>query len=190
MIKFNVIYADPPWGYYNDTSAKQDCTTVKGMRRPPYSTMSSADIMSMNVKDISADDAILFIWTTDYHLEKCLGVIKAWGFEYKTVAFSWLKLNKSNKPVTFMGAYTMKSGIENCLLATRGKNAAKLVKSHKVRALIEHQRMKHSKKPDEIRDRIVQLVGDIPRVELFARCKTDGWSVWGNEVESDIEIVC
>lgn len=181
--KYNIIYADPPWSYYNDSTAKQDCTTVKGMRRPPYEVMSSGEIMSLPVNSIAADNSVLFIWTTDYHLQKCLDVIKAWGFEYKTVAFSWLKKTKKGTPVCFMGAYTMKSGIEMCLLATKGKNAHKLVKRHNVRALIETPRMEHSKKPSEVRTRIVDLLGDLPRVELFAREVSEGWSVWGNEVE-------
>lgn len=188
MKKYNIIYADPAWSYYNDSTAKKDCTTTKGMTRPPYSVMSSKEIMDLNVKDISADNSILFIWTTDYHLEKCMQVINAWGFTYKTVGFAWAKKTKTGKPVCFMGAYTMKSGIELCLLATKGKDAHKLVKKHNIRALVESQREQHSKKPNEIRNRIVELLGDIPRVELFAREKTDGWDIWGNELNNDIDI--
>lgn len=188
MKKYNIIYADPAWSYYNDSTAKKDCTTIKGMRRPPYSVMSSKEIMDLNVKDITDDNCVLFIWTTDYHLEKCMQVINAWGFTYKTVGFAWAKKTKKGNPVCFMGAYTMKSGIELCLLATKGKSAHKLVKKHNVRALVESQREQHSKKPNEIRNRIVELLGDIPRVELFAREKTDGWDIWGNELNNDIDI--
>ena len=188
MKKYNIIYADPAWLYYNDSTAKPDCTTIKGMRRPPYQVMSSSEIMSLPIEELADDDAILFIWTTDYHLEKCMQVIKAWGFQYKTVGFVWSKKNKNGSQVCFMRAYTMKSGVELCLLATRGKNAHKLVKKHNIKAYIESPRLHHSKKPDEIRDRIVELVGDIPRIELFARQKTDGWDVWGNEVSSDVNL--
>lgn len=76
----------------------------------------------------------------------------------------------------------MKSGIELCLLATRGKDAHKLVKKHNIRSYVESQRLKHSKKPDKVRTQIVELLGDLPRIELFARQKTEGWDVWGNEV--------
>ena len=182
MKKYQIIYADPPWSYYNDSNAKPDCTTIKGMRRPPYSVMSSQSIKDLKIKDISDDNSILFIWTTDYHLEKCLEVIKSWGFTYKTIGFVW------NKKCCFMGAYTMKSGIELCLLATKGKDAHKLVKMHNIRSLIEEKRTKHSAKPVEVRNRIVALLGDLPRIELFAREKTEGWDVWGNEVESDITL--
>ena len=183
MKKYQIIYADPPWNYYNDSTAKQDCTTVKGMRRPPYPVMSSNEIKKLPVKEIADDNAILFIWTTDYHLAKCIEVIAAWGFEYKTVGFVWAKKNKNGEQVCFMGAYTMKSGVELCLLATKGKDAHKLVKRHNVRAYIESPRLEHSKKPDEIRNRIVELVGDLPRVELFAREKTEGWTSIGYDID-------
>lgn len=184
MKKYSIIYADPAWSYYNDSTAKPDCTTVKGMRRPPYEVMSSTEIMNLPVANITADDCILFIWTTDYHLSRCIQVIEAWGFQYKTVGFVWAKKNKKGEQVCFMGAYTMKSGVELCLLATKGKNAHKLVKKHNVRSYIESPRLEHSKKPDEIRNRIVELVGNLPRLEMFARQKHDGWDNWGNEIDS------
>jgi len=180
--KYQIIYADPPWSYYNDSQAKPNCTTVKGMRRPPYEVLGSKQIMELPVSEIADEYAILFIWTTDYHLSKCLQVIEAWGFEYKTVGFVWLKKDKQDRPVCFMGAYTMKSGVELCLLATKGKDAHKLVKKHNVRALVETHREKHSKKPDEARNRIVELLGDLPRIELFARQKTENWDAWGDGV--------
>ena len=186
MSPYSIIYADPPWSYYNDSTAKSNCTTVRGMRRPPYDVMSSDDIKKIPVETLADVNSILFIWTTDYHLEKCIEVINAWGFKYKTVAFAWHKKTKQGKPVCFMGAYTMKSGIELCLLGTRGRDAHKLVKKHNVRSLIESARLNHSKKPDEARERIVELCGDIPRIELFARQKTSGWDVFGNEVEGSI----
>ena len=183
MKKYQIIYADPPWSYYNDSTAKSNCTTVKGMRRPPYSVMSSKSIMSLPVKEIADNNCILFIWTPDYHLEKCIQVINAWEFKYKTVAFDWFKKNKAGDPVCFMGAYTMKSGIELCLLATRGKDIHKLVVSHKVRALVQTKRLKHSQKPDEVRNRIVELMGNIPRIELFATQKVAGWDAIGYDVD-------
>ena len=186
--KYSIIYADPPWSYYNDSDAKPDCTTKVGMTRPPYQVMSSEHIKQLPISDLADDNCILFIWTTDYHLQKCMEVITAWGFQYKTIGFVWAKKNKCGSQVCFMGAYTMKSGCELCLIATKGKDAAKLVKCHNVKSFIESPREKHSKKPDEIRNRIELLCGDVSRIELFARQKSDGWDVWGNEVESDISI--
>lgn len=180
--KYDVIYADPPWSYYNDMSVNVDCTTVKGMRRPPYPVLSSKDIANIPIKNIANDDCILFIWTTDYHLAKCIDIIKSWGFEYKTIGFVWAKKNKQGKQVSFMGAYTKKSGCEICLLATRGKKAHKFVKNHKVNSFIEYPRCEHSKKPDIIRDSIVELLGtELTKIELFARDNFDGWDCWGND---------
>lgn len=182
--KFDIIYADPPWSYYNDMSVNVDCTTVKGMRRPPYPVLSSKDIKQIPVNNIAKDNAILFIWTTDYHLQKCIEVIESWGFIYKTIGFVWAKKNKQGKQCSMMGAYTKKSGCEICLIATRGKHAHKMVKNHKVNSFIEHPREEHSKKPDIIRQSILELVGsDLQCIELFARHHFQGWDCWGNEVK-------
>jgi site-specific DNA-methyltransferase (adenine-specific) len=146
--KYDIIYADPPWSYYNDMTVLPDCTTVKGMRRPPYPVMSSTDIMKMPVQNLANDNCILFIWTTDYHLRKCMDVIEAWGFTYKTIGFVWAKKNKQGKQCSMMGAYTKKSGCEICLIATRGKDAHKMVVNHRVNSFIEFPRQEHSKKPN------------------------------------------
>ena len=183
--KYKIIYADPPWSYYNDMTVvpEKNHSGLGCMRKVPYPVMSSADIKKLNVSSIADENCILFIWTTDYHLSRCCEVISAWGFTYKTVGFVWQKLNTKKEPVCFMGTYTLKSGVELCLLATKGKQAAKLVKNRKIRALVQSVREHHSKKPDEIRNRIVALCGDIPRIELFARQRVDGWDAWGNEIE-------
>ena len=187
--KYQIIYADPAWSHYNNMSVSVEQNKAKDfISRNPYPVMSTEDIKALPIKDIADENCILFIWTTDYHLSRCCEVINAWGFEYKTVGFAWQKLTKDNKPVTFMGNYTMKSGIELCLLATKGKGFQKWIKKRNVRALVQAQREEHSKKPDEVRNRIVQLLGERPRIELFARQKTDGWDVWGNELENDVEL--
>ena len=187
MKKYKIIYADPPWSYYNDSTVLPDCTTVKGVRRPPYPVMSSKDIKNLPIGNLADDDSVLLLWSTDYHLNKAMEVIHSWGFTYKTVGFAWQKLTKNGNPVCFTGAYTLKSGVELCLLATRG-NTKGWVKNRKVKALIQHKRMAHSKKPDEVRQRIVNLFGDLPKVELFAREKFDGWDCFGNQVENSIDL--
>lgn len=152
------------------------------MRRPPYPVMSINDICNIPVKNITAENAILFIWTTDYHLGRCISdVIPAWGFEYKTIGFVWAKKNKQGKQVSFMGAYTKKSGCELCLIATKGKDAHKLVENHSINSFIEYPRQEHSKKPDIIRTSIEQLTGTRNRIELFARDNFEGWDNWGND---------
>jgi site-specific DNA-methyltransferase (adenine-specific) len=118
-------------------------------------------------------------------LKEALKVIDAWGFTYKTIGFNWIKRNKSDCGFFFgLGRWT-RGNAEPCLLATKGK--PKRV-NNAVSQLVFEPRSRHSAKPPEIRDRIVTLLGDIPRIELFARTKTPGWDVWGNEVESDIKL--
>jgi N6-adenosine-specific RNA methylase IME4 len=180
---FDIIYADPPWSYYNDSDALPDCTTVRGMRRPPYPVLGSKTIASFPVGNLAAENSILFIWSTDLHLKKCMFVIDAWGFKYVTMGFVWQKLTKAGNPVTFTGGYTMKSGVELCLLATRGK-PHKLVQNRSVRALIQSPRGKHSKKPVEVYERIEALFGNtVSRLELFARDTRAGWTSWGNQLD-------
>ena len=112
-------------------------------------------------------------------LPEAFKVIESWGFKYKTVAFTWAKTNKKSKGFfTGLGYYT-RGNPEMCLLATKGK-PKRISKS--VRQLVVDQRREHSRKPDRIRNDIIQLCGDISRIELFARQKTKGWDVWGNEI--------
>jgi len=145
--------------------------------------MQLSDICALPVGDIADKDCALFLWVTYPNLREAFAVIDAWGFEYKTVAFTWVKRNKkSSSFFVGMGHWT-RANAELCLLATKGK-PKRISKS--VRQIIDTPIERHSKKPDVARERIVELLGDIPRIELFAREKTENWDVFGNEVESDI----
>ena len=178
--KYNIILADPPWSY--------KVWSKKGKSRSAenhYPTMSIDNICSLPVADISAKDSVLFLWATFPNLQEAFSVIQAWGFEYRTVAFVWVKRNKKAMS-WFMGlGYWTRANAEICLLATKG-SPKRISKS--VRQVIDSPIEHHSKKPDETRERIVELVGDLPRIELFARQKTNDWDVWGNEVKSDIKL--
>lgn len=112
--------------------------------------------------------------------------MEAWGFEYKTAAFVWVKkARKSGGNFWGMGAYT-RANAEVCLLGTtKGLRAKEWVKSHRVHQIVEAPVEGHSKKPDEVRRRIVELLGDVPRIELFARQRAEGWDSWGDEVPED-----
>ena len=173
--KYNIIYADPPWSY------RDKCNAGKRGASHKYKTQSLDWLCSLPVKDIAADDCVLFMWVTMPKLfEGPELVMKAWGFEPKTNGFLWVKRNKIT-PSWFwgMGRWT-RANPELCLLATRGK--PKRI-SASVHSVIDSPIRKHSQKPDETRDRIVELCGDLPRIELFARQRTPGWDAWGNEVE-------
>ena len=173
--KYNIIYADPPWMYHDRNPRGAFGKGAAGH----YNLMPLEDIKNLLIKDITADNCALFLWTTFPQLAEGLEVIKAWGFIYKTIGFNWVKTNIHNdKPFFGIGYYT-KSNSEVCLLAIKGK--MKPI-SNKVSSILISPRRKHSQKPDEVRDKIVELFGDIPRIELFAREKVDGWDAWGNEI--------
>ena len=177
MKKYNVILADPPWSFR--------AWSNKGMGRSAeqhYPTMRLEDIKALPVADLAAEDCVLFLWATFPMLKEALEVIDTWGFTYKTVAFTWVKENRKS-PGLFWGlGYWTRANAEICLLATRGSPKRQSAAVHQVILSPVEQ---HSKKPDAIRERIVTLMGDVPRVELFARQETPGWDVWGNEVSSD-----
>ena len=178
MKRYNIIYADPPWKY-----ERYGC---QGAAEQQYPTMSIDEICDLPVGNICEKDAVLFLWTTFPKLREALKVIDAWGFEYKTIAFLWLKQNRSGKGWFYGLGFWTRGNAEICLLATKGHPKRK---SNKVHQFIISPLRGHSKKPDETRDKIVQLVGELPRIELFAREKTDGWDVWGNEVECDVDLL-
>lgn len=181
MKKYNIIYADPPWTY--------KVWSKKGKGRSAeshYHCMTKEEIQNLPVKNICTDDAVLFLWVTYPCLLEGIELIEKWGFTYKTCGFSWVKMNKKkNTPFVGMGYYT-RANNEICLLATKGKSLKRI--NRNVEQVILSPIREHSRKPDEIRERIVNLFGDLPRVELFARNTTDGWDVWGNEVECDIDL--
>lgn len=174
--KYNIVYADPPWRYYV-WSRK---TGLGRSAERHYPTMSKEDIESLPIPNITEERAVLFLWVTYPCLEQGLQLIKKWGFTYKTCGFSWVKLNKkSETPFIGMGYYT-RANNEICLLATKGKPLKRINRAVQQVALLPIE--EHSKKPSQIRERIVRLFGDLPRIELFARQHADGWDCWGNEV--------
>jgi len=174
--KYNIIYADPPWGYRDKRNTHP---RISGGAESHYPTMAIEDIKTLPIDNLAADNCMLFLWVTFPTLPEGLDVINAWGFTYKTLGFSWIKTNKKNgKPFFGIGYYT-KSNCEVCLIGVKGKP---IKISDKISSVVMSPRDKHSKKPDIIRDKIVELCGDIPRIELFARTESPGWDVWGNEV--------
>lgn len=176
--KYQIIYADPPWSYNDKALAGNRGACCK------YDVMSIDDIKNLPIHKLADDNCILFMWVTMPKLNECFSVIESWGFEYKTCAFTWVKKNKKSDSWFWgMGRWT-RANAELCLLATKGK--PKRI-SAGVHSVIDTPIEGHSKKPDIVRDKILELCGDLPRVELFARQKVNGWDSWGNEIESDIE---
>jgi len=180
MKKYKIILADPPWQFknYNDDKSKH-------WAGDHYGLMTTEDICKMPIKDIADDDCILFIWGTFPKLPDCLEVIKSWGFTYKTLGFIWYKTTKDNDFVMGMGYWT-RSNTEYCLLATKG-NPKRINAS--ISQIIKSPRLKHSEKPPIIRQKIIELMGDLSRVELFARQRFEGWDIFGNEAPNQTQVL-
>lgn len=177
MEPYQIIYADPPWRY--------DQKSLQGAAEKHYATMSMEELCGLPVEQISAKDSLLFLWATFPQFPAALRLISAWGFKYKTVAFLWLKKNRKADSWFFGLGFWTRGNAELCLLATRGHPKRRAANIHQfIISPIEA----HSKKPDIVRDKIVALAGDVPRIELFARQETPGWDVWGNEVTNSIQL--
>lgn len=172
--RYQIIYADPPWSYRQGG---------RGAAKDHYQPMTTVDICNLPVAEIAGEAACCFLWATFPTIQKALCVMEAWGFAYKGAAFVWVKTYaKSGKYFWGMGQYT-RANAEVCLLGTSEDfRASERVKSHRVHQIVEAPFMGHSRKPPEVRERIVELLGDVPRIELFARERVPGWDAWGNEV--------
>ena len=176
MKKYNIIYSDPPWQYKCHSGKGKDKKTAENH----YSCMDINEIMDLPVERIADDNAILFLWVTFPLLIDGLKTMEHWGFTYKTCGFNWVKKNKKADS-WFMGlGYWTRSNSEVCLIGTKGR-PQRVSKS--VSQICDARIMQHSKKPDEIRERIVELCGDVPRIELFARQRAEGWDALGNEID-------
>ena len=191
--KYAIVYADPPWSY-NDK--KGGNPTMGAMT---YPTVATEHIATLDVPSLVAESAALFLWVTWPLLPDGLRVMESWGFRFVNCAFLWVKQSGNNAlhPDLFdpgaesffrlqcgLGHYT-RTGTEPCLLGLKGKMQRL---DSNVRQVVFGHVQKHSKKPDECRNRIVKLFGDQPRIELFARQTSPGWDVWGNEVHSSIRL--
>ena len=179
---YQVIYADPAWSFNN----KKTGGSMKSGAENQYQVMTLEDLKALPVHDITADNAILVMWYVGAMPQEAIDLVHAWGFNLKNMnGFVWNKLTKTGKPYFGMGFYT-RAGSESVLIATKGKYKPN---SHSVRAVFNAESQiqfeavvgRHSAKPIRVRDLIVELAGDVPRLEMFAREKIKGWHSWGNE---------
>lgn len=171
--KYGIILADPAWPYDNPKSG------LPRLGGKTYSTMSIEEIAALPVDKIAAEDCALFLWVTMPKLNEVFKVIEAWGFRYVTCAFVWVKLNPNGEGVYSGLGHWVNGNAELCLFCKKGhpKRISKNVKQ-----IVLSPRGRHSSKPTEVRDRIVNLLGDLPRIELFARERVENWDAWGLEV--------
>jgi N6-adenosine-specific RNA methylase IME4 len=194
--KYNVIYADPAWEYSKGVYQKFRPIN-QGKNRlinDFYKTMPMAEMKLLPIQSISDKDCALFMWFTYSHFDKAMELCNAWGFKYKTIAFVWLKMSCNAKVLSNIGAWTM-GNTEAVLIATKG-NMLKHKKRNDIKQIVmpntdlrKRGGNRHSQKPNDVRERIELLFGDVPRIELFARQNYEGWDAWGNEVAESVEIL-
>lgn len=176
MKKYSVLYCDPPWAYRQKQINFQSYDKGKKYHNSVndhYPTMSNQEIKDLPVQRLCAEDCLLYMWATAPNLDIAIETMKAWGFEYKTVAFVW------EKQRTNYGFYTL-SSTELCLVGKRGRIPKRA--DNTVRQFLSEKLGRHSEKPEEIRRRIDRMYPDAEKIELFARQEVDGWDSWGNEV--------
>lgn len=187
--KYDIIYADPPWDYggkmqFDKSSKSADKIDLNksifiSAANFKYPTVKIKDLKKMPVYEIAKDDCLLFMWVTNPHLAQGIELGKAWGFEYKTIAFVW------DKMVHNPGQYTM-SYCELCLVFKRGR-IPRPRGARNVKQLVRVPRTKHSEKPLAVLEGIEKMFPTQQKIELFARDKPDGWDVWGLDVREEYE---
>jgi len=180
--KYDVILADPPWSFRvwsKDTGQGRSAASH-------YPTMTLDEICDLPIGDLAADNCALFLWAVWPRIFDAKKVIEAWGFEYKTKAWTWVKAKKSGFGFFFGMGYYTRANDEPCLLAVKGRMP---VESHRITGLIYSAVREHSRKPEEQYRKIETLYPNRKYLELFARRKhSSKWDVWGNEVPNSIEI--
>lgn len=169
--KFQIIYADPPWSYWEGGEKNQSLH---------YQTMSIDEIKKLPVNRITDDNSILFLWVTFPILKESLELIDAWGFKYSTAGFVWVKKNEKSNSYFFGNGSWTRANAELCLIATKG-SVTRIDAS--ISQVLDDVIGEHSEKPKRVRELITRLVGELPRIELFSRnTKDDGWFNWGNAI--------
>ena len=169
------MYADPPWTY---DDPKDNLPSMGGIT---YPTMSNEELADLGVSKIADDNCLLFMWATMPKLKEAIWLGEQWGFKYITCAFTWVKLNPNGKGIYSGLGHWTNGNAELCLLFKKGhpKRNQKNVKQIQV-----YPRGRHSAKPPNIRDEIIRLAGDLPRIELFARERIESWDAWGDEIDN------
>src|SRR5262245_54679158 len=186
---YGAILADPPWAFnlwWGGRSNKTPAGVPSRATEPHYQVIREPELNALPVGKLGAEHCVLFLWTCWPVLPWAMRTIAAWGFNYKTCGFCWVKAHAQQlemfqddiEPHMTLGYWT-RSNSEICLLATRG--TPKRIGTD-VRQAIIAPRREHSRKPDGIHERIERLVAG-PYLELFARQRRPGWDCWGNEVD-------
>jgi N6-adenosine-specific RNA methylase IME4 len=166
---FEVLYIDPPWTYTGPASL-----AVLAQNR--YGTMTQKELIQLGdkIKDITADDAAIFLWTTNIKLPEALQLLELWGFSHKGQII-WNKINSNA-----LEGHWLRLKHEILLLGSKGQ----LTPKSKPPSVISTERTRHSKKPGVFAEWIEKMFPEQSKIELFARSSRAGWTVWGDEISS------
>jgi len=177
--KYNIILCDPPWRFDN----KKTGGSMKSGAAAQYSTMPLDEMKALPVNEIAADDCVLVMWYVGSQPQEAIDLVKAWGFTLKNMnGFVWVKLTSKLLAFFGMGFWT-RAGSESAIIAVKGKPKPA---QKNIRAVRHEIVGRHSAKPAAFKQDIVDLCGDLPRIELFAREKIVGWTAWGLEVDNEL----
>lgn len=181
--KYTLILSDPPWQYRDKCGSGERGVHFK------YPVMTVQDICRLPVHTLAAENCLLAMWWVPTQPVEALKVIEAWGFRLMTMkGFTWAKTYKKQTDKFALGmGHMTRANSEDMLFAVKGKLPERL--SASIRQIQIHPRTEHSAKPPEFRDLLVELLGDVPRIELFARDSAPGWDHWGNELKSTTQLL-
>ena len=185
--RYSIIYADPPWDYNGKLQFDKSSTSKENLNIDKkifissasfkYPTLKTSELKKLDISSISEDNSLLFMWSTNPHLAQAIDLGQSWGFEYKTVAFIWDKMNHNP------GKYTL-SNCELCLVFKHGKIPTPRG-ARNIQQLVHVPRTKHSEKPDVVRTNIEKMFPTQSKIELFARERFPAWDVWGLDIIMD-----
>jgi len=177
--KYDLIYIDPPWSY--------DKKVGQGVADNVYDTVPLEDIKNIPIKSMLKEDGVVWCWVTfPMLLKEIPELIEAWGLDYVTVCFNWIKLNDNGTPFFGIGHHTKSNG-EICIILRKGKGLK--VIDNTISQVILTKKDRHSKKPHICYSRLECLYGNKDRLEMFARHKREGWDVFGNQIPKDTQII-
>ena len=175
MFGYQILHVDPPWAFENWSEKGEERNANQH-----YRTMTWDQIAALPVGHLASNNCACFLWCVDPLLDKGFEVLNAWGFRFATVAFTWAKQTKKGRGWHMGTGYYTRANPETCLLGMMGSMERQ---SAAVRQLVVEPLREHSRKPDRVSADIVKLFGDVPRAELFARQRRDGWDCWGNQTD-------
>ena len=172
---FKTLLIDPPWRFQNSTGK----VAPEHKRLNRYETMTLKEIEALPVADISAPTCHLYLWSPNALLAEAIGVMRTWGFTYKT-NIVWHKIRKDGGPDGRGVGFYFRNVTEVLLFGVRGKNARTLAPGRRQVNYIATRKREHSRKPDE-QYAIIESCSPGPYLELFSRQSRPGWTTWGRE---------